>query len=161
MANKTISYGSVSVTIAENLMPPEAAGTLSPTEMARVPKAPRNVGAMCEDAADAIERAGKLFVPPAGVTADKLRQAGERADGTDVIIHDMEVLLHRLKQGNVLHDADAYSLVRQVNDQVKAQAKLNPELNKIFALLLQGFATGRKSRPEPEPEPTPAPAPKP
>lgn len=158
MADKTLKFGSVSVTLADSLVPPEEAGSLSPTELARIPKAPRSVGALCESAADGIERAAKAFQPPPGVTADALRKAGQRADGIDVIIQDLEVVLSRFKQGNLLLDAEAYKLVRQVNDQVKAQSKHSPELAKIFAPLLQAFSAlrGRKDDAEPSP-PTPTP----
>ena len=144
-------------------VPPDEAGSLSAAEVARIPRAPRAVGTLCELAADAIERAGKAFQPPAGVTPDSLRKAGERADGMDLVIHDIEVLLNRYKQGNLLVDAQAYSIVRQVNDQVKAQAKLNPELSHFFAQLLQAFAKVRSTREEPAPAsaPSPAPTPKP
>jgi len=163
MADKTVKYGNVSITVPDHLVPPDEAGTLSALEVSRIPRSPRSVGALCDMAADAMERAGKAFVAPAGVTADSLRKAGERADGMDLVIHDIEVLLNRYKQGNLLVDAQAYSIVRQVNDQVKAQAKLNPELSHFFAQLLQAFAKVRSTREEPAPAsaPSPAPTPKP
>lgn len=87
-----------------------------------------------------------------------MRKAGQKADGIDLIIHDVEVVLNRLKQGNLLFDAEAYKLVRQVNDQVKAQSKHSPELAKIFAPLLQAFSALRGRRDDAEP-PVPTPAP--
>lgn len=155
MADKTLKFGAVSVSVSDQLVPPDEAGSLSPAELARIPKAPRSVGALCESAADGIERAGKAFQPPPGVTADALRKAGQRADGIDVIIQDLEVVLNRFKQANLLLDAEAYKLVRQVNDQVKAQSKHSPELAKIFAPLLQAFSAlrGRKDDAEPTPPP--------
>ena len=161
MADKTVKFGAVTVSVPERLMPPEAAGSLSAADLARIPKAPRSVGALCESAADGIERAGKSFQPPPGITADALRKAGESADGIDLIIHDLEVVLNRFKQGNLLVDAEAYKLVRQVNDQVKVQSKHSPELAKIFASLLQSFSTLRGRRNEPEPPPPGAPTPTP
>lgn len=161
MADKTVKFGSVTVTVPDLLVPPEEAGSLSPTELARIPKAPRSVGALCESAADGIERAGKSFQPPPGVTADALRKAGQKADGIDLIIHDLEVVLNRFKQGNLLVDAEAYKLVRQVNDQVKAQSKHSPELAKIFDPLLQAFSAlrGRRDNAEAPAPPSPSPTP--
>lgn len=161
MADKTVKFGSVVVTVPEHLVPPEEAGSLSPTELSRIPKAPRAVGALCEIAADAMDRAGKSFQPPPGVTADGLRKAGARADGCDLIIHDLEVVLNRFRQANVMGDADAYKLVRQVNDQVKAQGKHSPELHRIFDRLVQSFADlrGHKEPATPTPAPTPEPTP--
>lgn len=161
MADKTVKFGSVSVTVPDLLLPPEEAGSLSPTDLARIPKAPRSVGSLCESAADGIERAGKSFQPPPGVTAESLRKAGQKADGIDLIIHDLEVVLNRFKQGNLIFDAEAYKLVRQVNDQVKAQSKHSPELARIFEPLLHAFSAlrGRKDDSESPPSPLPAPTP--
>jgi hypothetical protein len=161
MADKTVKYGTVSITVPDYLVPPEEAGTLSPVEVSRIPRAPRAVGTLCDLAADGIERAGKAFQAPAGVTADSLRKAGERADGMDQVIQDIEVLLNRYKQGNLLVDSAAYAIVRQVNDQIKVQAKQNPELNQFFAQLLQAMVKLRGTREEHAPAPAPAPAPTP
>lgn len=163
MADKTVKYGNVSITVPDHLVPPDEAGTLSALEVSRIPRSPRAVGTLCDMAADAMERAGKTFQAPAGVTADSLRKAGERADGMDLVIHDIEVLLNRYKQGNLLVDAAAFALVRQVNDQIKAQSKQNPELTQFFAQLLQAMTKLRKPKDEPAPTPAPAltPAPKP
>lgn len=163
MADKTVKYGTVSITVPDHLVPPEEAGSLSPVEVSRIPRAPRAVGTLCDLAADGIERAGKAFQAPAGVTPDSLRKAGERADGMDLVIHDLEVLLNRYKQGNLLVDAAAYAIVRQINDQIKAQSKQNPELTQFFAQLLQAMVKLRGTREEhaPAPAPAPTPAPKP
>jgi ABC-type transporter Mla subunit MlaD len=160
MADKTLTLGAVAVTVPESLVPPEEAGSLSPLALSRIARAPRAVGVLCESAADGLERAGKAFQPPPGVTAALLREAGQRADGIDVIIQDLEVVLNRFKQANLLFDSEAYRLVRQVNDQVRAQAKHSPELARMFAPLLQAFATLRSRKDEEEPTPTP-PAPTP
>ena len=56
MADKTVKFGAVTVSVPERLMPPEDAGSLSAADLARIPKAPRSVGALCESAADGIER---------------------------------------------------------------------------------------------------------
>ena len=60
-------------------------------------------------------------------------------------------------------DAAAYAIVRQINDQIKAQSKQNPELTQFFAQLLQAMVKLRGTREEhaPAPAPAPTPAPKP
>lgn len=150
MANVTIKLGSVSLTIPSHLAPPAEAGSLSPEQVARIPRAPRAVGVLCELAAQGIERAGKDFQPPPGVTPDALREAAEKADGIDSVIDDLEAVLNRFKQANLLFDAAADKLARQVNDQVKVQGKHNPELLKIFATLVERITTARTSRPRPD-----------
>lgn len=154
MADITVKFGSVAVTTSDTLKLPNEAGNLSTEAITRIPKAPRSVGHLCVAAADAIEKAGKTFTSPAGVTPDSLRQAAQRADGIDLIIHDLEVLLHRYKQANLLFDAEAFEQARKVNDQVKAQAKHDPEIAKAFSLVTQGFANVRGTHKTPKEETT-------
>lgn len=159
MANKAISYGCVTVSVSESLVPPEEAGSLSSLELARLPKAPRAIGTMCEAAAQGIEGAGKRFTAPIDLTPTRLREAGERTEGMDEIIHTLEVVLNRFKQANRIVDAEAYRQVRQVNDQVKAQAKHNPELATIFRPLLEAFAVPHSKPKSPNHDPNTPPAP--
>lgn len=150
-----IRYGTVVVTIADDVMPPERAGSLSPQEVARLPKPPRGVGLACEHAADALTKAGTGFVRPAGVTPESLRRAAHRADAIDQVIVDLEVVLSRLKQANLLFDAEAWEQLRKINDQVKAQGKHDPQLLTMFEPVLDFFARGPRPPREPEPAPNP------
>ena len=79
-------------------------------------------------------------MPPAGVTSEGLVAAGEKAEGIDLVINDLEIVLQRLKQANLLFDADAYEQVRKVNDQIKAQGKHDPELLALFKDVIDFFA---------------------
>jgi len=69
------------------------------------------------------------------------------------------VLQKTFKQANLLFHAEAWKVVRQVNDQVKSQVKHNPGLAVIFQQVLETFASfappggGAASEPPPEPEP--------
>lgn len=137
-----VKHGTVSVTIPDALTPPARAGSLSPDEVRRLPKAPRGIGLVGAQTADAIVKAeGKLTLPP-GVTAAALLAAAERADGIDQIIVDLEVVLGILKQANLLFDAEAWELLRKVNGQVKEQMKYAPELGPIFRMLLDFMSRG-------------------
>lgn len=95
-----------------------------------------------EAAADAMEKAGAQFSPPPGVTPASLRDSGNRADSIDQVILDLEVVANKLKQANLIFDADAWEQVRKMNDQVKAQGKHDPELLVMFKPLLDFFARG-------------------
>ncbi len=147
----TIHHGSITLTIPDDLLPPERAGKLSAEEVSRIPKAPRGIGLICERTADAIRKAGDKFTLPAGITAESIQAAGQRAESIDQVILDVEVILNTLKQANLLFDADAYSQIRQANDQVKAQAKHAPELAMIFKHLLDFFTRGPRV-PKTQPE---------
>jgi ABC-type transporter Mla subunit MlaD len=142
-----VKYGTVSVTIDDFLAPPDQAGKLSPAELARIARPPRGIGLACDQAADAIDKAGASFSAPKDVTAASLREAGPRADGIDLVIADLEVVLGILKQANALFDGTAYEQIRKVNDQVKAQGKHQPEIEKMFESVLAYFAKGPRKTP--------------
>jgi len=144
-----VKHGTVSVTFDDSLKPPEQAGKLSPDELARIARPPRGIGLACEQAADAIDKAGDKFTPPKGVTPASLRDGGQRAEDIDLVIADLEVVVQTLKQANAIFDGDAWEQLRKVNDQVNAQAKHQPELKAIFANVIAYFAKGpRRSKPE-------------
>jgi hypothetical protein len=137
-----IKHGTVVVTIPDELEPPEQAGNLSPEQVQRIPKAKRGLGLVCEATAEALEKAGSTFTPPSDVTAVSLRESGSRAEGIDQVILDLEVVLNKLRQANLLFDAVAWEQIRKMNDQVKTQGKHVPELLVMFKPLLDFFARG-------------------
>jgi hypothetical protein len=140
-----IRHGTVTVTIGDAFAPPPEAGNLSPDEVRRIAKAPRGIGLICEATADAAEKAGAKFTPPAGVTPERLRALGDRAEGIDQVILDLEVVLNKLKQANLLFDAEAWEQIRKMNDQVRVQGKHDPELSVMFKPLLDFFARGPRA----------------
>lgn len=149
-----VQHGTVTVKIADEFAPPPEAGNLGPEEVRRIAKAPRGIGLICDAAADAVEKAGTRFSPPSGVTPASLRTAGKRAEGIDQVILDLEVVLNRLKQANLLFDAEAWEEIRKMNDQVKAQGKHDPEILVMFKPVLDFFVRGpRTSSPVPSPQP--------
>ncbi len=129
------TQGEVTIEIDDDLALPEKAGNMSPTEVARLPKAPRGIGLCGSQTAAAITKAGPRFLPPPGVTAEALLAAVRRADGIDEVIVSLEVLLGRVKQANLIFDAELWEMLRKVNDQVKAQGKHEPELAAQFTVL--------------------------
>jgi ABC-type transporter Mla subunit MlaD len=141
-----IKHGTVAVTIADELALPPEAGSLSPEEVSHLPKAPRGIGLAITNAADALEKAGERFTAPKGVSKAALLAAAERADGIDQVIVDLEVVLTRLKQANLLFDAQAWELLRTVNDQVRAQGKRDPELLAMFSDVLNFFSRGPRTQ---------------
>jgi hypothetical protein len=87
------------------------------------------------------------------VTAATLRALGKRAEGIDQVILDLDVVLNRLKQANLLFDAEAWEQIRKTNDQVKVLGKHDPEVLVMFKPLLDFFARGpRTSAPAPSPQ---------
>jgi hypothetical protein len=148
-----IRHGTVTVTVADEFAPPPEAGNLGPDEVRRIAKAPRGIGLICDATADGIEKSGGRFAPPPGVTAATLRALGKRAEGIDQVILDLDVVLNRLKQANLLFDAEAWEQIRKTNDQVKVLGKHDPEVLVMFKPLLDFFARGpRTSAPAPSPQ---------
>jgi len=153
-----ITHGTITLQVPDNLAPPPQAGKLTPKDMSRIPKPPRGVGRLCNQAADALERAGSSFAPPPGVTAQSLREAGQRADGIDQYVVDLDVVREQFRQTNLIFDADAWKQVRRMNGQIKAQMKHDPALALIFQQVLDAFSAFARHTTEPTdegPEPTP------
>ena len=149
-----IRHGTVTVTIADEFAPPPEAGNMGPDAVRRIAKAPRGIGLICDATADAVEKSGAKFTPPAGVTPVSLRALGKRAEGIDQVILDLDVVLNKLKQANLLFDAEAWEQIRKTNDQVKVQGKHDPEILVMFKPLLDFFARGpRAAAPAPSPAP--------
>jgi len=146
----TITHGTVSVTISDALTPPAQAGKLGAEEVRRIPKPPRGIGLVGAHTADAISKAGAKLTLPSDITADKLAVACEKAENIDQVITDLEVVITTLKQANLLFDAEAWEMLRRVNDQVKAQAKYAPELEGIFRTLFEFMARKRPGGPAPK-----------
>jgi hypothetical protein len=72
------------------------------------------------------------------------------------VVLDLEVVLNKLKQANLLFDAEAWEQIRKSNDQVKAQGKHDPEILVMFKPLLDFFARGPKPvAPAPAPQAAP------
>lgn len=148
-----ITHGTITITTPDLLALPAQAGQLTIKDMQRIPKPPRGVGRLCTQAADALERAGATFSPPPGVTAQALREAGERADGIDQFLVDLDVVREKLRQANLLFDAEAWKLARRMNDQIKAQMRHDPALGRMFQKVLEGFAVFASKTTEPTEEP--------
>jgi hypothetical protein len=138
-----IQHGTVTVVIPDEFALPAQAGNMSPDDVRRIAKAPRGLGLVCDSAADVLEKSPTKFTAPAGVTPATLRAKGRRAEGIDQVILDLEVVMNKLKQANLLFDADAYDEVRKTNDQVKAQGKRDPEVMVMFKPVVDFFARAR------------------
>jgi siderophore synthetase component len=147
----TLTHGVITVTIPDNLTPHEQAGQLTAKDMQRLAKAPRDVGGGCEDAAAELEESLKdpatALPVSAHITPDALRLAAAKADDTDKIIQNLEYMLSLFKQSNLLHDADAWKLLREVNDAIQSRAKHDPDVLKRFASTVRFFKRRRSSNP--------------
>ncbi|MBI5498170.1 MAG: hypothetical protein HY904_24420 [Deltaproteobacteria bacterium] len=140
-----IKMGTVSLTVPDHIAPPEKAGNMTEVEVSRIAKAPRGLGlvaAACADTMEKLAEEGNSFSVP-GVTPAEVRKGGAASEDVDLAIIDIESMLNRFKQANLLFDARAYDLLRQINDQVNAQSKRNPELLERFSVLVAYFKKKR------------------
>jgi hypothetical protein len=135
-----IVAGTVFVQLPPHLSLPEEAGTLSPDQMNRLPKARHGIGLACEQAATAMEKAS-ITVPE--VTPDELRRAGMAAEAWDDVLADLQVVVEKARQANLLHDADAHDQLRRVWAVVSAQGKFDHGLLERFAAVGSYFGRGK------------------
>lgn len=151
----TYTHGTAAISFSADLALDDRAGNMTPAEVQRIAKPPLGIGLVCDKTAAAMEKdaaAGGSFTPPKDVTAANLREAGRQAEEIDLVIRDLEVLLAKVKQGNLIKDADAWDKLRAVNDQVKTQAKRNPQLLTVFADLIEYMARGPRTAKSAPPE---------
>jgi len=116
--------------------------------MQRVVKARRGVGITCDATATAMEKDPQRLAVP-GVDPAELRSAGKVAEDIDWVITDLEVILGRLKQANMLLDADAHVMLRKCLAYVRAQEKFDAQLAALVPQLESYFA---KSPSAPKPQ---------
>jgi hypothetical protein len=144
-----IKVGTVTIILPNNMVLDSRAGKLSSAEIKTLPRARNGVGLACKQTAAAMEKSKEAFFVP-GVDAAGLRAAGDLAENIDQVIEDMTVALKTLKQGNMLADAEAFTMLRKVNMQVKAQSQFAPYLLERFQAVRQYFALKRKPATPPE-----------
>ena len=134
-----LKQGSVSVAIPDHIVLPPEAGELTLKDMQRLEKARRGVGLTCEATATAIEKDPRRLGAQ-GIDPSALRAAGRVAEDIDMVITDLEVILGRLKQGNMLLDAAANLMLRKCLAHVRAQEKFDPQLATLVPQLETYFA---------------------
>jgi hypothetical protein len=139
-----IQEGVVNLVLPGGLEVPAKAGTMSDGDVRSLPKCRAGLGVSCQYAASEMEKMGPEFTVP-GVTAAELRAAGEQADLWDEVIEDTELALRVAKQANLLADNDAFTMLRKVNNQVKAQAAFNPKIKERFTAVTEYFSSARKT----------------
>lgn len=147
MAKKiTVKSGDAAVVIDETMKLSKDAGKLSPAQLGSLPTVRKGAGIVCEDVATAMVRLDDEFTPPRGVTPEMIRNLGARADGYDRIITGLETLIDIFKQANRIADAEAATMLSRIYDQVKTQAKDNPQLKIEFSSLYRYNATTPRTR---------------
>jgi hypothetical protein len=140
-----LKYGGASYDLPAKLNKawPNKAGSLRAEEVKKIPKARRGLGLVCQQGADALRKVGSGVTVSADITPEALEEAGELAEAVDLVVHDLEQLLTQAKQANLLLDAAAYDMLRQLNDAVHAQGKFKPELLAAFSAVTSYFKTGK------------------
>jgi hypothetical protein len=137
----TLTEGSVTINIPDDITIPAQAGTLNEAQIRAIPKPRRGLGLVTDQTASEMEKSG--FVVP-GVAPAELRRQGAMAEGIDDVIRDVEILLAKLRQANTLIDADAYKLLRITNDQVRSAAKHDASVKERFSSLIRYFQRSRR-----------------
>lgn len=139
MAKRKVKNGPVTIEVESHLVPPKEAGTLSAAQIKSIYRPRPGLGLACQAAAEAMENGEVNFMAPEGVTPDVLRKAGQRAEEMDLVIRHLEGVIELYKQGNLIVDAEAFTLISKVNDQVKAQGKRNKAIKTAFSAVSAYF----------------------
>ena len=134
-----INQGTVTINISDDITIPARAGTLSPEEVLRIPKARRGIGLACESTADAMIKNPERICPH-NVDVATLAEKGRVAEAIDNVIVDTEAALIKLKQANLLLDAEAHEALRKVLSFVRSQEKFDPRLVDLVPALITYFA---------------------
>lgn len=139
-----LKYGGASYDLPAKLNKawPDKAGSLSAEEIKKMPRCRRGLGLACAQAADALRKVGAGITVSGDINPAALEEAGELAEAADLVVHDLEQLLTQAKQANLLLDAAAHNMLRQLNDAVQAQGKFKPELLSSFEAVLAYFKNG-------------------
>ena len=148
---KEVKHGAVSVVLPKSVSLSERAGKMSKKEVSRLLKAPHGMRLAEEHAARELEILGASFIAPMGVTPESLRESGAAESfALESVIQDLLFLLLQLKQGKLVIDHARHLQLRKLKDEVRAQAKYNPELLLMFAPLLALFEKSALTRKENE-----------
>lgn len=142
-----LKQGAVSVVIPDHIQLPQEAGELTHKDMQRLEKARRGVGLACDTTAAAMEKDPQRLTI-ADVSPAKLRAAGQVAEDIDLVITDLEVILSRLKQANMLLDAEAHLMLRKCLAHVRGQEKFDAQIAGLVPQLEAYFAK-RPTEPKP------------
>lgn len=152
-----ITEGTVTIVIPDSIEIPDKSGMLKPDEVKRIPKARKGIGLACAAGAVEMNKKGEEFKVP-GVDPTELDKVGAMAEDIDIVIEDLDVVLNKLKQANLLLDAKAFDLLGRLNDQIQAQGKRDPSLLVRFKTVLDYFRRRRtdgSSNPKQEASDTP------
>lgn len=141
-----VKQGSVTVVIPDHIAIPAQAGELTSKDVQRLQKARRGIGLTCDATAAAMDKDPKRLAI-AGVESALLRAAGRSAEDLDLVITDLEVILARLKQANLLLEEEAHVMLRRCLAHVRSQEKFDPGIGTLVPQLETYFA---RATPEPK-----------
>lgn len=153
-----LSNGAINVTIPSHINFPENAGSLTAEQIAEAGIPRSGLRSTCLSTAKALrENSQKIVVP--GVTPEDLEASGAAAEDMAIIVSEAEVMLHQLKQGTRLLEAEAYTFLRRTLAQLRAAEKFDPNIGMRFPELIEYFSVERKATPPAASTSAPAPAP--
>lgn len=146
---KELKHGAVSVLLPTSVSLDLRAGKISKKEVSRLLKAPFGMRLAEEQTAITLETLGSSFTAPKGVTPESLRESGAKeSEALEGVIRDLLFLLLQLRQGKLVIDHARHLQLRKLKDEVRSQAKYNPELLRMFAPLLVPFEKSALTRKE-------------
>lgn len=137
-----MTQGNVTISIPDSIEIPDKAGEMSPEEVRRLPKARRGVGPACNATTEAMNKDPERLAPH-GVDKDRLATLGKMAEDIDNVLVDIEAITVRLKQTNLLIDAEAHEELRKVLAFVRSQEKFDARILDLVPQLISYFGKNK------------------
>jgi hypothetical protein len=136
---KEIRYGTITLTLSNDVELLECASQLDRVALSRIPRAPTGLREACYQAADSLEKVQGQFIQIKDISPEILRFEGQRIDKLEEVIRDLEVILSRAKRTNLIQKAGTYAKLCHLNEFIKAYAKHSALYDKIFSSFLTFF----------------------
>lgn len=137
------TLGSVSVQFPTHAELPAESGTLTSDDLLELGVARSGIRSTCYATASMLrENSSRIAVP--GMTPDQLEAAGVAVEDVGLIVAELEVVMHHVKQGHRLLQHEAHSLLRRVLAQLRAAEKFDPNLGLRFPELIGYFSNERQ-----------------
>ena len=137
-----MKQGNVTISIPDSIEIPDKAGEMSPEEVRRLPKARHGIGLTSGATAEAMDKDPERLAPH-GVDKVRLAKLGEMAENIDNVIVDVEAITVRLKQANLLIDAEAHEELRKVLAFVRSQEKFDARILDLVPQLITYFSKNK------------------
>lgn len=138
-----LKQGAVTVIVPDGVPVLEQAGKLTAKELAREIKSYTGLGVCCQQTSQALHKNVERIAVP-NVDLVQMEQESKQAEALSTLVNDLENVLLRLKQNQILLAARAHRKLIRVLAFVKAYQKSDPHILELFPHLDGYFSKKRR-----------------